>query len=223
MLLQDLVLKTASRTPDQTALIERDDRISYAQLAAQVREFADFLLESGLQPGERVGVYLNKQIASVVSFFGTALAGCVIVPINSRLKTVQVAHILNDCGVRVLVSSSALVDGLGTTWHAGPELAAVISIDGPPANPASQLNWFDWGSLPAATASEVQPHIVDADIAAIFYTSGSTGLPKGVVLSHRNIVAGAHSVAEYLENGAEDIVLAVLPLSFDAGFSQLTT
>ncbi len=60
-------------------------------------------------------------------------------------------------------------------------------------------------------------------MAAIFYTSGSTGRPKGVVLSHRNLIAGAESVAQYLGNSADDVILAVLPLSFDAGFSQLTT
>jgi acyl-CoA synthetase (AMP-forming)/AMP-acid ligase II len=65
--------------------------------------------------------------------------------------------------------------------------------------------------------------VIDTDMAAILYTSGSTGKPKGVVLSHRNIVAGAISVASYLENSAEDTLLAALPLSFDAGFSQLTT
>jgi len=60
-------------------------------------------------------------------------------------------------------------------------------------------------------------------MAAILYTSGSTGKPKGVVLSHRNMVAGARSVAQYLQNQADDRLLAALPLSFDAGFSQLTT
>jgi acyl-CoA ligase (AMP-forming) (exosortase A-associated) len=65
--------------------------------------------------------------------------------------------------------------------------------------------------------------VIDTDMAAILYTSGSTGKPKGVVLSHRNMVAGAKSVAQYLENRPEDRILAALPLSFDAGFSQLTT
>jgi acyl-CoA ligase (AMP-forming) (exosortase A-associated) len=79
--------------------------------------------------------------------------------------------------------------------------------------------WAELLAAPAATGHRV----IDTDLLAILYTSGSTGRPKGVVLSHRNMVAGAKSVASYLENRATDVLLAALPLSFDAGFSQLTT
>jgi acyl-CoA ligase (AMP-forming) (exosortase A-associated) len=78
-------------------------------------------------------------------------------------------------------------------------------------------------ALESASGAFVAPRSIDADMAAILYTSGSTGKPKGVVLSHRNMVAGANSVASYLENTPQDRLLAVLPLSFDYGLSQLTT
>ena len=79
-----------------------------------------------------------------------------------------------------------------------------------------------WADLLQPSAAAL-PARLESDVAAIFYTSGSTGRPKGVVLSHRNLVAGAISVAGYLNNRASDTLLAALPLSFDAGFSQLTT
>src|SRR5690606_37577097 len=80
----------------------------------------------------------------------------------------------------------------------------------------------DWGTVLEALGTRGH-RIIDTDMAAILYTSGSTGRPKSVVLSHRNMVTGAKSVAEYLENRPADTLLAALPLSFDAGFSQLTT
>src|SRR5690606_27896753 len=79
--------------------------------------------------------------------------------------------------------------------------------------------WPDLADLPPRAGHRC----IDTDLAAILYTSGSTGHPKGVMLSHRNVVAGARSVAAYLQNDASDTLLAALPLSFDAGFSQLTT
>ena len=76
---------------------------------------------------------------------------------------------------------------------------------------------------PPPDATTLGHRVIDTDMTAILYTSGSTGKPKGVVLSHRNMVAGGKSVASYLENTSDDTLLAALPLSFDAGFSQLTT
>src|SRR5207342_98948 len=91
--------------------------------------------------------------------------------------------------------------------------------DASPLSRSSLLTWHDLLDARPAPGHRV----IDVDMAAILYTSGSTGKPKGVVLSHRNVVAGAKSVASYLGNHADDTLLAALPLSFDAGFSQLTT
>ncbi len=106
---------------------------------------------------------------------------------------------------------------------ASPALRTVIVVDGTPSVPGradpAQLSWTE---LLAAGSRPVH-RVVDIDVAAILYTSGSTGRPKGVVLSHRNMVSGATSVVEYLGNTPEDRLLAVLPFSFDYGFSQLTT
>jgi acyl-CoA ligase (AMP-forming) (exosortase A-associated) len=127
---------------------------------------------------------MEKRFETVVALFGAAAAGCVFVPLNPILKPRQVAYILQDCNVRVLVTTGARLAGLVDVLPDCPDLRTVV--------------------------------VVDDGVA-------STGMPKGVVLSHRNMLAGAYSVSSYLENSADDRLLAVLPLSFDYGLSQLTT
>jgi acyl-CoA ligase (AMP-forming) (exosortase A-associated) len=146
-------------------------------------------------------------------------AGGVFVPVNPILKAEQVGYILNDCNVRVLVTTVARLAGLKPVLPSCPNLRVVILLDGEGEAGALPVHrWIEDGTVPSVNASRT----IDGDIAAILYTSGSTGRPKGVVLSHRNIVAGAVSVAEYLEVNEGDRLLSVLPHSFDYGLNQLT-
>ncbi|HSG23217.1 MAG TPA: acyl-CoA ligase (AMP-forming), exosortase A system-associated, partial [Azonexus sp.] len=134
-----------------------------------------------------------------------------------------VGYILRDCNVRVLVTSPERLALLQETLPACHDLRHVIVLD--PADTVTSigaLNICRWGELLDQPQAEGH-RVIDTDMVGILYTSGSTGKPKGVVLSHRNMVAGAKSVASYLKNHAGDTLLAALPLSFDAGFSQLTT
>lgn len=222
-LLPELILTTAARRAEATALRFKGRSLSYAELAQTVERVAHGLLNLGLQRAERVGVYLPKQFETVAAFFGASLAGGVFVPVNMLLKAEQVAHILRDCSVRILVTSAERLKELSALLHEFPALRAVVIVDGglPAALPAgkSLVAWEDLLDAPPASVHR----IIDDDMAAILYTSGSTGKPKGVVLSHRNMMAGAKSVGEYLGNVPEDRLLAVLPFSFDYGFSQLST
>jgi acyl-CoA ligase (AMP-forming) (exosortase A-associated) len=222
-LLHQLIQVSGERAPEQTALIHGDLTLTYAELAQQVAAFANGVLALGLGRGERVGIYLDKRFETVVAAFGAPAAGGAMVPLNPLLKPEQVGYILRDCSVRVLVTSAERLPGLREALAACPELrhVALVGGAGDEARTGS-VQIVRWKQL-LAEASHLPHRVVDADMAAILYTSGSTGQPKGVVLSHRNLVAGAKSVASYLENRADDVLLAALPLSFDAGFSQLTT
>jgi long-subunit acyl-CoA synthetase (AMP-forming) len=139
------------------------------------------------------------------------------------LKADQVAYILRDCNVRALITSPERLPLLAAVLPTCHDLRHVIQVNPDPL-PAGggPLAWLHWDDLLQSDAQKGH-RVIDTDMAAILYTSGSTGKPKGVVLSHRNMVAGAKSVASYLDNTADDTLLAALPLSFDAGFSQLTT
>jgi acyl-CoA ligase (AMP-forming) (exosortase A-associated) len=175
---------------------------------------------------DRVAVYLEKRIENVAAMFGASLIGAVFVPVNPLLKAEQVAHILADCNVRVLVTSPERLAQLDGVLARCPDLRTVF-VTGPARESSlvgtARVESWEAAQAEIAGSSIAARRVIDADMAAILYTSGSTGKPKGVVLSHRNMVAGAESVAGYLEITPSDRILSVLPLSFDYGLSQLTT
>ena len=219
-LLAELIVRAAECAPTAPALTSGVQTLDYATLASAVQAAAAGLVAQGVQRGERVAVWLDKRPETVVLCFAAAAAGAVFVPINPLLKPAQVAHILRDSGACALLSTperAALLEGL---WAALPALRQLMLTA--PAASLLPLPVLDWAELQSGPPGAVH-RVIDSDMAAILYTSGSTGAPKGVVLSHRNLVVGAASVVDYLDNRADDTLLAVLPLSFDAGFSQLTT
>ncbi|SEK96232.1 acyl-CoA ligase (AMP-forming), exosortase A system-associated [Nitrosovibrio tenuis] len=223
-LVHELILKSADRFPDAEALVYGRSRISYSVLAQEVRSIEQSMLALGLDRGERAGVYLEKRPETVIALFGAAAAGGVFVPINPLLKPEQVAYILRDCNVRILVTSAERLRLLAPVLPQCHDLRTVIVVSPAEALPVvANLNVISWKDA-LSQAEEFGVHRrIDGDMAAILYTSGSTGKPKGVVLSHRNLTAGAASVAQYLKNNPEDRILSVLPLSFDYGLNQLTT
>ncbi len=218
-LIHDLLLESARKTPKREALVYQRERLAYGALGARVADCAAGLLKLKLERSERVAVYLEKRPEAVVAMFGAAAAGGVF---NPLLKPDQVAYILKDCNVRILVTSVERFRLLATNLPECPDLRAVIVVGGK-AEAAGGLDVVTWEEALSASGKAPPHRVIDTDMAAILYTSGSTGKPKGVVLSHRNMVAGARSVAQYLENHEGDRILSALPLSFDAGFSQLTT
>lgn len=219
-LLPHLIWHSAERDPAAPALRDGGRALNYGELAAQVRALASGLLSLGLERAERVGIYLDKRLETVVASFAAPAAGGVFVPVNPILKPEQVGFIVRDCEVRVLITSRDRYAALQPVLAQCPSVRHVVLVD--PAPGTEPQGWVRYSELLDAPARAAH-RVIDTDMVAILYTSGSTGRPKGVVLSHRNMVAGAKSVASYLENRPSDRLLAALPLSFDAGFSQLTT
>ncbi len=223
-LIHKLIFKSADHTPDAEALVYQEHKKDYATVAREIGNVASALLSLGLCRSERLAVYLEKRHEAVTALFGAAAAGGVFVPVNPLLKPEQVAYILCDCNVRILVTSADRLNLLATVLPRCHDLHTVIVLDSAEKLPnISGLNIIPWNQVCSSFPLASGYHTIDSDMAAILYTSGSTGKPKGVVLSHRNLVAGAESVAQYLENSSDDRILSVLPLSFDYGFNQLTT
>ncbi len=223
--LHSLLPAQARERPDKIALEYREEKISYHSLNTACERFAGGCLRVGLSRGARVGVYLPRCIEAVAAFFGALHAGACLVPINPALKSRQAGHILEDCGVELLVTTSSRLSALHEARLHNPELQTVVVIDQdsvPPGDPDQAVHTEGWQEF-CAQPAPAREDLNDADLAAIFYTSGSTGLPKGVMLTHKNLCAGVESVTAYLENTSKDRVLSVLPFSFDYGFSQLST
>jgi len=220
--LHHLLEGRARSHPESPALTFKKQTLTYAELWQLSTSAARGLLNVGLNRSERVAVFLDKRIETVAAIFGTSAAGGAFVPVNPLLRPQQVGYILRDCDVRVLVTSPERLALLEEELAACPTVEHVVVVgDAPPGLGATTHSWDALVSDPNTRTAVDQP--IDLDVAAILYTSGSTGRPKGVVLSHRNLIVGAESVSQYLENTADDVILSALPLSFDAGFSQLTT
>lgn len=231
--IHQLIGQAAGTSASAAALTCGDVTVSYTQLWREVTGFGAALTQLGTCRGDRVAVYLDKRIETVAALFGASAAGAVFIPVNPLLRPRQVGYILQDCGARVLVTSPERLALLAAELQECKTLEHVVIARADPADgaPADGLAGSDRAGRyqvspwPQRSGGDHQPagHGIDADMAAILYTSGSTGQPKGVVLSHRNLLAGAESVASYLANTADDVILSALPFSFDAGFSQLTT
>lgn len=221
-LLHELLAEIAQQTPSSIALCEGSRDITYAALDSEITQSSNLFLNLGLERRDRVAVYMEKRVDTVVALFGTAAAGGVFVPVNPLLKPEQVGYILKDCNVRILVTTPERLELLRPVLASCHDLRSVVIVSDKPVAQVEGVALASFGDR--VNAEPVMPHrVIDGDMAAILYTSGSTGRPKGVVLSHRNLVAGAESVSQYLENRAEDRILSVLPLSFDYGLNQLTT
>jgi len=224
-LLHHLLWNSRNKSPDAIAIRYKQYAYSYQELATQVLQQAKALQGLGLQRLQRVAVYLPKQPETVSSFLAISQAGGVFVPVNPVLKFRQVAYLLNDCNVQILITSKSRLASLSNSLDNCHDLRYVILVDGDSIKTPDQhfqvLGWHEFIEQGITELKSIPG--IDSDMAAILYTSGSTGKPKGVVLSHRNLIAGTESVVEYLQINANDCLLALLPFSFDYGLNQLLT
>jgi acyl-CoA ligase (AMP-forming) (exosortase A-associated) len=166
-----------------------------------------------------VAILLPKGLEECLAIFGVSRADGVFVPVNSLLRPSQIRHIVEDCGARFLITNRLLLSGLGDDLRSINNVVTTIVVDAPAEEAVDVPNIFRDNGIVEAPPTVA----IGEDLAAILYTSGSTGNPKGVMLSHRNLLAGSRIVRTYLEITQTDRILSILPFSFDYGLNQLLT
>lgn len=226
MLVNHFLENSARRRPDKTALISGSQRFTYKDIDRSANMVACALRELGIRRQDRVVILLDNCPEAIVALFGVLKAGAIFVLLNATMKARKLNYILNDSGAHTIITSVQKSQLLRGALKGLTDLRHVIwigdSLNGPIEHDRP-LDGHSWREIMNGSNGR-QGHAhsnIDLDLATIIYTSGSTGEPKGVMSAHYNVTAAARSISQYLENTEEDIILNVLPLSFDYGLYQV--
>jgi amino acid adenylation domain-containing protein len=204
-LLQDLLARSVAARPDAVAVTAGGKHLTYRELARASDGLAADFVRCGVKRGDRVAIFAENGIEVVIAFWAVLKANAVVVIIHPQTKPAKLGYMLADCRATLLVADSKLPPPNRTS----PHLRTLLLIGSP-----------EWD---AAIAGGTCPRSqnLDIDLAALIYTSGSTGEPKGVMLTHRNMVVATASLTKYLEIREDEVILCVLPLAFDYGLYQM--
>ena len=204
--------------PSRVAIVDGNHAHDYAAVALRVASYVGWLRDLGVARGDRVGICLRKSTDEVAAQLAAWCVGAVAVNVSAQWTVAQLEYVMQDCSVRALLCDGKRATELAQRpWPRA--LQRVLSIGGQAVHDRIQSA----AALPQATCAPTPTRIIDSDLAAILYTSGSTGAPKGVMVTHANLVLGARSVAQYLRLRSDDRILSLLPLCFDYGLNQLLT
>ncbi len=227
-LLHDSLTLSAAGESEKSAVITAEERVTYAQLHERALRFAALLQRNGVRRGDRVAIFLENSVDAVAAIYGVLYAGAAFMVVNPQTKEDKLHYMLADSGAAATISEGRLArmvaDILASGSTALPALKVLVfagrsegfEILAPGAHPG-----FVTRDLASATSSELtNAGTIPLDLAALVYTSGSTGNPKGVMLSHQNMVFAQGSLVEYLRLDGSDRILNLLPLAFDYGLYQ---
>jgi acyl-CoA synthetase (AMP-forming)/AMP-acid ligase II len=205
------------------ALVCGKHRVSYGEIEARSNAIANYLVASGVERGDRVIIFADNTVETVVSFWAVLKANAVVCIVNPLTKRDKLGYLLNDCQPTALITDKHLLPIFKEPAQACPSLRRVI-VSGPvdDVELTGLPHAVRWSAAGAAS-HDVAParRCIDIDLAAIVYTSGSTGDPKGVMLTHRNMLSACTSIASYLALREDEVILNVLPLAFDYGLYQM--
>ena len=218
-LLHQLLRDSAARHAAKEAVRMGGAALTFAELERRTNQLARSLRRLGVQRGDRVGIFVPKSFASVVSVFAVMKAGGVYVPLDPGAPAARLTYILRDCGIKVLLSSPRSGGRLREVLEGDSPLQAVVfadegaecTVDLPQSVPT-----IPWSAVAEEPVTELAPvGTIDADLAYILYTSGSTGVPKGVMIAHRTIATFVDWSCDHFSVTSDDRVTSYAPLHFD--------
>lgn len=216
MLVSDFLIQSAKLYPEKIALVCGNRRISYQEIDCASNSLAHALLSRGVERGDRVAIFLDNSAEAVISVFGILKAGCVFILLNASMKSAKLHFILDNSEAKILITDTKRSEVAEEAATNIASLKSIMLTDG------QVEGGFSMSNIVSGEPDSLPPsQCIDIDLAALIYTSGTTGVPKGVMLTHLNIVSAASSITQYLENDSSDVIINFLPLSFDYGLYQM--
>lgn len=217
-LLSNMLARSCQRSPEATALIVHGRRWTYGTLGEVVHHAAQALASLGVRPGQTFGLVARNSPEFVISYFALMELGAIAVPVNFQLKAEEMAYIFQDAGAVGVLTQPSFLATVHSAARQAPTITHLLVTPGGSRRPQGGTPViYDWEeSLHAATSNALAalPPAVrrEDETAMILYTSGTTGKPKGVMLSHYNLLSNVEACCRAIELTTQDVFLCLLPM-----------
>jgi len=210
-LLPHSITEAAHRNPERIAFRYLKEALTYKQMLDKMNQLANTLLAHGLKKGDRVGVYLNRNLETAIAIYGIMQAGGVYVPIDPKSPIDRCIFLIGDCNIKMLISEKKLNRNLPIICKNAPSLNTIIGVES-----GIDVNTISWKQVEEMNKLVHLPYtILGKDLAYIIYTSGSTGAPKGIMHTHASGLAYARLSADLYKLTKDDVVANHAPIHFD--------
>ena len=206
-----LIEKANRKSPDSIAVVDGDKKLTYSELFVKVNQVAHYISELELPRGSRIGIYSYKGVEQVIAILAVMSTEHIFVPISRLLKPEQVKHIIDDCGIACMITDKAKLKSFDEVDFSG----TIITYE------ATGREMVSFEEIYKCCTKKYECVIGGHSNAVITYTVGSSGSPKGIVITHRNLVDSARVASQYLDIQKDDVISGILPFTFDYGLNQI--
>ena len=226
-LLQQLLQNSAFLEPKKIAIVEKKSTLNYQQLEEKSNQLANYFNELGIKKGDRIGIYISKSIEAVIAIFGILKAGGTYVPLDYNSPVKRISLILEDCGIKVIISNSKKFLKLQSNLSSKLQLQSLILLDKLAEKYKTKLSfsYIIWDEILTKYGKNLnfETNLIEEDLAYILYTSGSTGTPKGVMINHRAALTFINWSYQCFKVKQEDNVSSHAPFHFDLSIFDIFT